>query len=112
MCWLATSMPCVSGRFAADQRGDSPQAANRESAGIYLADAEDAFARASDGGAPGKELFYEHVHLNFEGNYLLARTVFEQLVRILPESRACSYAIDQSLHGWSGLRRMASARGA
>jgi len=54
--------------------------------GLYLVDVERAFARASVGGCPGNELFYEHVHLTFEGNYLLAHTVLERLVGILPDS--------------------------
>jgi len=33
---------------------------------------------------PGDEVFYEHVHLNFEGNYLLARAVAEQVAALLP----------------------------
>jgi tetratricopeptide (TPR) repeat protein len=32
---------------------------------------------------PGAELFYEHVHLTFEGNYLLARTIVEQVEKLL-----------------------------
>jgi tetratricopeptide (TPR) repeat protein len=44
--------------------------------GVRLADAERAFKEASPQGIPGEELFLEHVHLNFAGNYLLARTVF------------------------------------
>jgi tetratricopeptide (TPR) repeat protein len=51
--------------------------ADREAAGIRLADAERAFARNSPQGIAGEELFLEHVHMNFRGNYLLARTVFE-----------------------------------
>ena len=49
-------------------------------------DAEKAFQENSPQGLPGKDLFYEHVHLTFSGNYLLARTVFEQLVEVLPDS--------------------------
>jgi tetratricopeptide (TPR) repeat protein len=47
--------------------------------GVRLADAEQAFAEASPGQAPGDELFLEHVHMTFAGNYLLARTVYEAL---------------------------------
>jgi tetratricopeptide (TPR) repeat protein len=31
-------------------------------------------------GIPGEELFYEHVHFNFAGNYLLARAFAEQIL--------------------------------
>ncbi|MGD8786752.1 MAG: tetratricopeptide repeat protein, partial [Phycisphaerales bacterium] len=34
---------------------------------------------------PGKELFYEHVHLNFKGNYLLAKAVFNRVEEVLPQ---------------------------
>jgi tetratricopeptide (TPR) repeat protein len=60
-------------------------AAAREQEHILLADTESAFALQSPGGLPGSELFYEHVHLTFEGNYLLARTLAEQVDRLLPE---------------------------
>lgn len=60
-------------------------AGGREDEGLYLADVERAFANASVGGSPGEELFYEHVHLTFEGNYRLAHTALEQIVRILPD---------------------------
>ena len=45
--------------------------------GVVLADAERAFADASPNRVPGEELFLEHVHMNFSGNYVLARTVLE-----------------------------------
>jgi tetratricopeptide (TPR) repeat protein len=57
----------------------------REDDGIYFADVDKAFADASPGGTVGEDLLYEHVHLTFEGNYLLARTVLEQIVRLLPD---------------------------
>jgi len=37
-------------------------------------------------GTPGGEHFYEHVHLNFAGNYLLARSLFEQIAPRLGET--------------------------
>ena len=42
--------------------------------------------QAGPGGVPGKELFYEHVHLNFHGNYLVARSLCEQVEPLLPAS--------------------------
>jgi len=60
-------------------------ASAREQEGIALADAESAFALQSPGGLPGREHFYEHVHFTFEGNYVLARTLAEQVDRLLPE---------------------------
>ncbi len=57
---------------------------NVEAAGILLADGEKALAAASPDGLPGAALFYEHVHLTFEGNYVLARAIAEQVERLLP----------------------------
>jgi tetratricopeptide (TPR) repeat protein len=51
---------------------------------IRLADADQALAAQSQAGAPGDDLFYEHVHLTFKGNFLLARTLAEQLEPLLP----------------------------
>lgn len=52
--------------------------------GAVLADAEQVFAAESPGGAPGEDFFLEHVHFNFKGNVLLARTVFLALRGALP----------------------------
>ena len=41
----------------------------------------------SSPGIPGQESFYEHVHLNFEGNYSLARAFAERVARLLPAAR-------------------------
>ena len=51
---------------------------------VVLADAETAFAEQSPEGLPGSNLFYEHVHLTFDGNYLLARTLAPKLEMLLP----------------------------
>jgi tetratricopeptide (TPR) repeat protein len=58
----------------------------RASDGVHLLDAERDLAAASPGGVPGEDLFFEHVHLNFHGNYLLARSVFQRLQDVLPAS--------------------------
>jgi tetratricopeptide (TPR) repeat protein len=59
-------------RFRADSRinGIIREVAARS--GATLADVERAF-----GPAPGSDLFYEHVHLRFAGNYLVARMLAE-----------------------------------
>ncbi len=59
-------------------------AAARENTGVRLVDAERSFARNSPDSIPGEELFLEHVHMNFKGNYLLARTVFETITELAP----------------------------
>lgn len=60
-------------------------AGGREADGVYLVDAVESFKNSSPHGVPGEELFYEHVHLNFSGNYLLAKTIFCQVEHILPQ---------------------------
>src|SRR5262249_59382118 len=49
--------------------------------GVRLADAEREFARSCPGEAPGEELFLEHVHMNFNGNWLLARVLFDAITQ-------------------------------
>lgn len=61
---------------------------NRENERILLADVERAFANASKDGLPGTDYFYEHVHPNFSGNYLLARTLAVEVEALLPANRA------------------------
>lgn len=75
-------------RFRADARINEiirSVAQQRAGQGVWLADAAAALAENSPHGLPGEELFYEHVHLTFEGNYLLARTVYDRLEPILVE---------------------------
>lgn len=54
------------------------------SPGVGLVDAEAIFAGESEHGVPGDDLFYEHVHMNPRGNYLLARAFYRQAVKMLP----------------------------
>jgi tetratricopeptide (TPR) repeat protein len=75
-------------RFRADEeinRMIGETASDRESKGIYLADMEKALAAESDRGLPGEELFLDHVHMNFKGNYIVARTLFERIKTLLPD---------------------------
>ncbi len=62
---------------------------------VVLADAETAFAAYSPEGLPGDDLFYEHVHLTFEGNYLLARTLAPKLELLLPGKITAQVATSQ-----------------
>src|SRR5262249_7358000 len=59
--------------------------AAQKNEGVLLADAEKAFADESsrEGGVPGRRLFHEHVHLNFDGDYLLARTFLPVVAQAL-----------------------------
>jgi len=61
-------------------------AARHSGQGVYLVDAAETLAQRSPAGIPGSELFYEHVHLNFDGNYLLALSFAEQVRMLLPDS--------------------------
>ena len=54
--------------------------------GVYFLDAAQMLAENSPDGIAGNELFYEHVHLNFAGNYLLACAFAEQAAKLLPKS--------------------------
>ena len=54
--------------------------------GIYFLDAVKALVESSPARIPGNELFYEHVHLNFDGNYLLGRAFAEKTLNLLPKS--------------------------
>jgi tetratricopeptide (TPR) repeat protein len=69
-------------RFRADTRINQiirRDASNREQQGVQLIDSEAALAERSPHGLTGEEFLYEHVHLNFEGNYVVARTLAEQI---------------------------------
>ena len=75
--------------FRADTRINSAikEAASRHAGqGVYLLDAASALAQSSPDGIPGLEFFYEHVHLNFAGNYLLALNFAEQAKKLFPNS--------------------------
>jgi tetratricopeptide (TPR) repeat protein len=58
--------------------------------GAHIVDAEQILAseEASRGGIAGEELFFEHVHFEFAGNYLLARAVFDGVEKALPQLAA------------------------
>jgi len=55
---------------------------------VHLVDAEQALRAldASGAEAPGADLFYEHVHLTFDGSYQVARAMFPVIVARLPEA--------------------------
>jgi len=46
---------------------------------VTLADAERAMAGVSPDQLPGADFFYEHVHLTFQGNYVLGRVIAEKV---------------------------------
>jgi tetratricopeptide (TPR) repeat protein len=72
--------------FRADSRiNESIQMAARQRAGhsLVLCDAAEALNTKSPDGLSGKELFYEHVHLNPNGNYALAIAWADQVEKFL-----------------------------
>jgi tetratricopeptide (TPR) repeat protein len=75
-------------RFRADNRINNiihDVASGRTEEKVYLSDVLNVFEQNSLHKTTGDELFYEHVHMNFKGNYLLAVTIFQQVEEILPE---------------------------
>jgi tetratricopeptide (TPR) repeat protein len=54
--------------------------------GVWFLDAAHVLAQNSPDGIPGENFFYEHVHLNFAGNYLLALHFAEKVKGLLPGS--------------------------
>jgi tetratricopeptide (TPR) repeat protein len=88
-------------RFRADTHTNRIIRETASAMGRPLVDAEQAFGRA---GIPGDELFYEHVHLNFGGNDLLARTLLPQVVASL---RLPPASVPDSETVWRDLARTA-----
>ncbi len=68
-------------RFRADSRINQTirSVTEKYKDGVRLVDAIETIEQNSPQGISGKEFFYEHVHLNFSGNYLLARTYLEKI---------------------------------
>ncbi len=71
-------------RFRCDSRLNEIIRDTAAHSGVLLTDAEQVFAAHSANGIPGGDLFYEHVHLTWEGNWLLARALAEQVAKLLP----------------------------
>jgi len=75
-------------RFRADSRINEivrSVTGNRAGSSVRLFDAERAVQAASPQGLPGSDLFLDHVHPTFSGNYLLARGMLEEIDPLLPE---------------------------
>lgn len=74
-------------RFRADSRINEINRAAAASLpdGVSLIDAEKILSDASPDGIISSDFVYEHVHLTPEGNYLLARAMFQQIVQGLPK---------------------------
>ena len=66
-------------RFRADSRINETNRSVAASTGAELVDGEAIFSKQSANGIIGSDLVYEHVHMTPEGNYLLARALFQQI---------------------------------
>lgn len=81
-------------RLRADRRiNDILRLTAENTEGVFFVDAAAALAERSRGRSPGLEYFYEHVHLNYEGHYLTAQTMFERIHEILPELKNSGSAV-------------------
>ncbi len=80
--WFVRARELDTGRSRAGNRINETLreiAAARAGDGIRLADTAQSLADESPHGIEGPEFFLDHVHLSFEGNYVLARSVLETL---------------------------------
>jgi tetratricopeptide (TPR) repeat protein len=68
-------------RFRADSQINAAirRVAGEQPGSVTLVDVENIFAKASANGIPGDDLFLEHVHMNFHGNYVLAKALTDAL---------------------------------
>ncbi len=99
-------------RFRPDPRINEiiRRVAREGSPGVGLVDVADAFgSEPSSRMAPaGRQLFFEHVHLNWNGNYALARRLAQESARVLYgdaegsaawlDARACAQAVGFTAH--------------
>lgn len=75
--------------------------------GLSLLDAASALGTNQPAGIPGREIFYEHVHFNFDGNYQLARAWAEEVRKVLPgdiaQKAVGEWATQEECERWLGL---------
>jgi tetratricopeptide (TPR) repeat protein len=100
-------------RFRADTRINQIiryVASTKERQGVALVDSDAILSAQSPHRLAGEEFLYEHVHLNFEGNYLIARGLAEQIANHLSggTNRSWPTKDDCALRlGWNGSTRRA-----
>ncbi len=80
-------------RFRADSRLNAIIRQTAAAQGVRLIDGEQELGRRSSGGVPGEELFYDHVHLNFRGNYALAALFVPEVERALFGNHPSSFPL-------------------
>ncbi len=80
-------------RFRADARINEiirSAATQRENEGLYFLDGAAALEAQSPDQIPGEDLFYEHVHFNFKGNYVMAVALLPVVQKCIPVHSAQS----------------------
>ena len=86
---FATAVTLDTLRFRADEeinRVIRSVADAKRSEGVKLVNVEQALREYTPRETPGRELFYEHVHLRFAGNYVVAKTLLVGLQDLLPDA--------------------------
>ncbi|MBP8305206.1 MAG: tetratricopeptide repeat protein, partial [Phycisphaerae bacterium] len=78
-----------------------------EQRGCAIVDGQATLASHSPNGIVGHELLHEHVHLRFEGNYLLAIAIADQAARLLPQVAAEASPQSEWLSAEDCARRLA-----
>jgi tetratricopeptide (TPR) repeat protein len=71
-------------RFRADDAINAAIRAHSNAPGVTLVDAAGLLGARCSNGIAGAEVFHEHVHFNFDGNFALARALFDAVVPRLP----------------------------
>ena len=72
---------------------------NKVGQDVFLVDAAAAFTGQSPHNCPGFELFFDHVHPVFSGDFLLAKTIFGRIEQILPDELKAQKAADGAVPG-------------
>jgi len=84
-------------RFRADSRINEINSAVANSMrDVALVDAEDILSDAAADGIVGSEQVYEHVHMTPEGNYVLARALFEKIAPKLAQGGSPSDPLSEA----------------
>jgi tetratricopeptide (TPR) repeat protein len=86
-------------RFRADStinRLIRETAARHRNAGVGFVDIDGEFRKASPHGIPGDELLYEHVHMTFAGNYVIAHALAEAAAPFLGEARGPLPSVEET----------------
>ena len=122
-CYLATGQPELAEgayeqardldvyRFRADSTIN--QIIKETAAGfedVVFIDGREVVHRHSPDGIPGTELFYEHVHYNFSGNYLMAKTLNPAVLRSLEVKKGIKPRSREILSEAEVKRRLAYTR--